>query len=66
MPLSKYDGEFGGKPGAAEKAHASMVDQYGPEKGEHVFYATKNANKKKHRGRSARDGAKALIERRRG
>lgn len=65
MPLSKYDAEFGGKPGAAEKAHASMVGQYGPEKGERVFYATKNA-KKKTRGRSARDGAKALIERRRG
>lgn len=52
MPLSKYNAQFGGKKGSAEKAHASMVDQYGPKKGEQVFYATKNARKKKFTRRS--------------
>lgn len=47
MPLSKYNAQFGGKKGAAEKAHAAMVDEYGADKGEQVFYATKNKNKKK-------------------
>ncbi len=49
MPLSKYNEAFGGKPGSAAKAHASMVEQYGSEKGEHVFYATKNARMKQAR-----------------
>ncbi len=48
MPLSKYDKAFGGKRGSAAKAHKSMVAQYGKEKGERVFYATKN---KRSRGR---------------
>lgn len=39
MPLSRYDKHFGGK-GGAEKAHAAMVEQYGKEKAEEVFYAT--------------------------
>jgi hypothetical protein len=47
MPLSKYNAQFGGKKGAAEKAHSAMVSEYGPEKGEQVFYATKNARKRK-------------------
>jgi hypothetical protein len=42
MPLYKYDKEFGGKPGSAEKAHEAMQKEYGPKKGESVFYATKN------------------------
>jgi hypothetical protein len=42
MPLSQYNAAFGGKKGSAAKAHASMVKQYGPVKGESVFYATKN------------------------
>lgn len=42
MPLSKYNKAFGGKPGSAEKAHAAMIKEYGKEKGERVFYATKN------------------------
>ena len=46
MPLSKYNAQFGGKKGSAEKAHASMVEQYGEKKGEQVFYATKNKKKK--------------------
>lgn len=46
MPLSKYNKYFGGK-GGAEKAHSAMTEHYGPEKGEQVFYATKNARKKK-------------------
>jgi hypothetical protein len=44
MPLSKYDRYFGGKPGAAQEAHDSMVKQYGAKKGESIFYATKNRN----------------------
>ena len=46
MPLSKYNKFFGGKAGSAAKAHASMVEQYGPKKGESVFYALKNKRKK--------------------
>lgn len=53
MPLSKYDRAFGGKPGAAAKAHAAMVQQHGTEKGESVFYATVN---KKRRGLVKRRG----------
>jgi hypothetical protein len=45
MPLSKYNPFFGGKEGSATKAHDAMVKEYGPEKGERVFYATKNRNK---------------------
>lgn len=46
MPLSRYNREFGGKPGSAAKAHSAMVSEYGPKKGESVFYATKNKRKK--------------------
>ena len=46
MPLSKYNAQFGGKPGSAEKAHSAMVQEYGAKKGESVFYATKNKRKK--------------------
>jgi hypothetical protein len=42
MPLSKYNKEFGGQKGSASKALAAMVAEYGPKKGEQVFYATKN------------------------
>ena len=42
MPLSKYNAAFGGKAGSAAKAHAAMAKEYGAEKGERVFYATKN------------------------
>jgi hypothetical protein len=45
MPLARYDRYYGGKGGAA-KAHAAMVKEYGPEKGEQVFYATKNKRRK--------------------
>lgn len=45
MPLARYNKYFGGKEGSAEKAHAAMVKHYGPEKGESVFYATKNKRK---------------------
>lgn len=47
MPLSKYNQAFGGKPGSASEAHASMLKQYGSKKGESVFYATKNKNLKR-------------------
>jgi len=46
MPLSKYNAQFGGKPGAAAKAKSAMQDTYGSDKGEQVFYATKNKKKK--------------------
>jgi len=52
MPIGKYDKFFGGK-GGAQKAKSAMAQQYGPEKGEKVFYATKNkkkANKAKSNG----------------
>lgn len=42
MPMSRYNKAFGGKPGAAKKAMASMRESYGAEKGERVFYATVN------------------------
>ena len=42
MPLSKYNAQFGGKKGSAEKAHSAMQQEYGDKKGEQVFYATKN------------------------
>lgn len=47
MPLSKYDRLFGGKAGAARKAKDAMTKEYGGKKGEQVFYATKNRNKKR-------------------
>jgi hypothetical protein len=46
MPLSKYNKEFGGKKGSAEKAYRSMIQRYGHKRGEQVFYATKNKRKK--------------------
>ena len=45
MPLSKYNKSFGGKAGSAAKAHAAMVQHYGEQQGERVFYATMNAHK---------------------
>jgi len=48
LPLSKYNAQFGGKAGSAEKAHSAMVEQYGEKKGEQVFYATKNKRKFQH------------------
>lgn len=47
MPLRRYNPEFGGKPGSAQKAHDAMISEYGAKKGEQVFYATKNKRKKK-------------------
>lgn len=47
MPIGKYDKEFGGKKGSAQKAKTAMEKEYGEEKGEQVFYATKNKNKGK-------------------
>lgn len=42
------DAYFGGKPGAAKEAFDAMKKQYGDEKGEEVYYATRN----KHKGKS--------------
>ncbi len=46
MPLSRYNKAFGGKKGSAVEAHDAMVKEYGPKKGESVFYATKNKKMK--------------------
>lgn len=48
MPLSKYYGGHG------EKVMRSMKKKYGEEKGEDVFYATKN----KHKGLNAGPSSK--------
>ena len=45
MPIKKYNKYFGGKSGSAAKAKKAMESEYGPKKGEQVFYATKNRNK---------------------
>lgn len=58
MPLSKYDKHFGGKKGAAKKAKKAMREHYGEEKGERVFYATKNK-----RAHSSDEAADALERR---
>lgn len=42
-PIQKYDRLAGGN---ARKMLASMIKQYGPEKGRRVFYATINRRKK--------------------
>lgn len=44
-PMSEYDQYFGGESGAAAKAKAAMIEQYGQKKGEEVFYATVNKKK---------------------
>lgn len=41
------DAYFGGKPGAAKEAYDAMVKEYGKEKGESVFFATRNKHKGK-------------------
>ena len=46
MPLSNYDQEFGGKPGAATKAYKNITKEYPGKKGVSIFYATKNKRKK--------------------
>ena len=53
MPLNRYDKFFSGKSGSAAKAKGAMAKQYGAEKGEKVFYATKNRNKKRGVGKSS-------------
>jgi hypothetical protein len=47
MPLSRYDGLFGGKKGSAAEAHAAMVKQYGSEKGDAVFYGMVKKRKRR-------------------
>lgn len=48
MPYSKYDRYVGD----GEKVHARMVKEYGPEKGERVFYAYVNKRKKDRENKS--------------
>jgi len=59
-PISEYDKYFGGT-GAAKKAHDSMIDQYGEEKGKEVFYATMNKKKNKKEKKSYMDETKPQI-----
>ncbi len=56
MPLSKYDAQFGGKSGSAQKAMSAMQDEYGAKKGTQVFYAKKNKNKKELGGLRSHSG----------
>lgn len=44
--ISEYDKYFGDEKGSAAKAKKNMIDEYGDERGEEVFYATVNAKKK--------------------
>lgn len=44
-PDAGDDSYFGGKPGSAKKAYDSMIKEYGKEKGEEVYYATRNKKK---------------------
>lgn len=44
-PDAGDDQYFGGKPGSAKKAYNAMVKQYGKEKAEEVYYATRNKHK---------------------
>jgi len=54
MPVEKYNRYFGGK-GGARKALRAMKEEYGEEKGESVFYATKNKRAKSKRKNRARE-----------
>lgn len=54
MPLSKYNTQFGGKPGSAAKAKAAMAKQYGSARSEGIFYALMNKRKKAEREKAAR------------
>lgn len=58
MPLSKYNDAFGGSKGAALKAYTAMVQEYGHDKGESVFYGKVNKRKGKtaSTGRTRRQG----------
>jgi hypothetical protein len=49
MPLRSYDRFFGGKKGAASKAHAAMIAHYGYAKGTRIFYAKINDERAKQR-----------------
>ncbi|MDR7528678.1 MAG: hypothetical protein QN130_12455 [Armatimonadota bacterium] len=52
MPISQYDRYFGGR-GGAQKALRAMKKQYGPERGERIFYATLNQRRRRRRTRAA-------------
>jgi hypothetical protein len=54
MPISKYDSQFGTKPGSASKALNAMKERYGEKKGTSVFYATKNKHLAERPSRSKR------------
>jgi hypothetical protein len=50
VPVSAYNKLYGGKRGSAAKAKAAMQDEYGPQKGERVFYGH-NANLRRRKRR---------------
>jgi hypothetical protein len=47
LPVAKYNRYFGNKRGAAQETLSAMIARYGKEEGTRIFYATKNARKKK-------------------
>jgi hypothetical protein len=47
------DTYFGGEAGSSRKAYDAMIKEYGHEKGEEVYYATRNKKKGKHAHRLA-------------
>lgn len=64
MPIARYNKAFGGKKGSAAEAHDAIVKEYGPKKGESVFYAMvakrggrASVKRKKRRRRGARASA---------
>lgn len=60
MPLHGYDHLAGGKKGSAAKTRAAMIDQYGPEEGERVFY--KWLNKRRKQGKGQRGGLAKQLQ----
>lgn len=52
------DAYFGGEHGSAKKAFDAMKDQYGDEKGEEVYYATRNKHKGKKKSKAEREWLK--------
>ncbi len=63
MPISKYNKAFGGKAGSAAKAKEAMREEYGSEKGERVFYASKNKGKIKGVDRGRRPPVRRSVMR---
>jgi len=59
MPVGDYDRFFGGKKGAAAKARAGMIDEYGLKRGMQVFHATVDRKRKQRGGKG--DGLRRAL-----